>query len=432
MAKDEKKQTVWKRVRKYFQLQDPLLWGILTIILLFGIYLRFYNIEAVVNFGWDQARDAWIVRDILHGKLVLLGPRTGIGHIHLPPLYFYSLAPFYFLSNFDPVGALYHNFFANIFNFVTLFYVTKKMWGNYSALFVTLIYATSHYIININIVPWNVTTMPGFSALIFYAIYQIYQEKYKWVFILWALCGFYFNLHFTAIYLPFIALASLIFVKQKKKVIYYSLLSIPLYLVWLTPNIIHAIQTGGGDSGLLAGFFSDYYHGFHARFFLYRLEDALVMFKVIFHSEVLQPLKYIVPALFLLFAVLEKDKQQRLLAYMISLWFIIPWVGFTLYSGPTSEYYYLYQVPMVLFMFVYIQKKLLRIHKPSVLIILIIFWSFYIFENVKGNIIKPEYGGLMKQKDETREGIQDGKKYKYNEGDIKSYLYEIWVKEKRL
>ena len=67
-------------------------------LLLIGLYLRFWNIENSFQFGWDQARDAWKVRDILTGTLVLNGPRTGIGHFHLGPIWYYYLAPFYFLT----------------------------------------------------------------------------------------------------------------------------------------------------------------------------------------------------------------------------------------------------------------------------------------------------------------------------------------------
>ena len=76
-------------------------------IVLIGMYLRFYKIEYIQSFGWDQGRDAWLVRDIINGKIVLNGPRTGIGHFHLGPLWYYLLVPFYLLTNLDPVGAIY-------------------------------------------------------------------------------------------------------------------------------------------------------------------------------------------------------------------------------------------------------------------------------------------------------------------------------------
>lgn len=74
-------------------------------IIIVGLYLRFYNFQYTISFGWDQARDAMVVRDILSGHLTLLGPRTGEGHIHLGPAYYYLLAPFYFITNLDPIAS---------------------------------------------------------------------------------------------------------------------------------------------------------------------------------------------------------------------------------------------------------------------------------------------------------------------------------------
>ena len=48
------------------------------ILLLIFLYLRFWNIENTMEYGWDQARDAWKVRDILSGTVVFDGPRRTI------------------------------------------------------------------------------------------------------------------------------------------------------------------------------------------------------------------------------------------------------------------------------------------------------------------------------------------------------------------
>src|SRR3990167_11336272 len=118
--------------------------GVLILFLLLvlvGLYLRFWNFENSISFGWDQARDAWKTRALLGGKWVFDGPRTGVGHFHLGPLWFYLLWPFYYLTGWDPIGAIYLNFFVNIFNFVALFWVTRKVFSDNAALFVTFLYA---------------------------------------------------------------------------------------------------------------------------------------------------------------------------------------------------------------------------------------------------------------------------------------------------
>ncbi|MCR4260991.1 MAG: hypothetical protein NUV69_00810 [Candidatus Curtissbacteria bacterium] len=79
---------------------------LLIAIIAIGIYLRFYNYENEFRFGWDQSRDAWIVRDILEGQPVLKGPRVGVGDFYLGPAYFYLLAAlsgFFFHIHFTTV-----------------------------------------------------------------------------------------------------------------------------------------------------------------------------------------------------------------------------------------------------------------------------------------------------------------------------------------
>jgi len=415
-------------------------WIVFILILIIGMYLRFYDFQNVIGFGWDQGRDAQMVRNILSGKLTLIGPRTGVGHMHLGPVYYYILAPFYYFTNLDPVGSDYLNILMNIINFVIIFIVTKKLFGKYNALFVTLIYSISSYLINVNQVPWNVTLMPGLAVLIFYAITQIYEQKYKWVFILWTLSGFFFNIHFTAIFIPFINIASLIFVKEKRKVFLYSLMSIPLYVIWFVPNIIYQSQANG-DTQLYKDFIHYYYIGFHFRFLMYRLPQSLVQFRSILNIPQLYFLQYLLPIIFIVLLYFEKNVKQKLYGYITMLWFIIPLIGFTLYGGPLSDYYFLYNAPMVLFILAYLQKKLLTLkYKSLILTLLVIFWLFYAYINTKSLWIKPSDGGLNGQKQYVQTVIANSKSKlfkktiakfkKYNEGDTDAYLYSIYTQKK--
>lgn len=101
------------------------------VVLLIGMYLRFYRIYDVQSFGWDQAKDAWKTRDILMRQIVLDGPRTGVGHFNLGPLWYYLLSPFYYFAKLDLRGANYLNILVNIFNFCAIFWVTKKIFTSH-------------------------------------------------------------------------------------------------------------------------------------------------------------------------------------------------------------------------------------------------------------------------------------------------------------
>lgn len=405
--------------------------GILTA----GMFLRFYRIGETQNFGWDQARDAWRVRDIIVKHIwVLNGPRTGVGHFELGPLWFYLLVPFYWLTGLDPMGANYLNIIVNIFNFVAIFWVTKKIYDNYAASFVTLIYATSRYLFEINRVSWNVSPVPGVAALIFYGIYQVVLKKnYRFVPVVAFLTGLFFHLHFAIVFLPFIIILSFVFAHDKIKVIKYGLLSLPLFLIWFIPTVLYDLQTKGSNLNTFNSFLKYYFiPGFHLRFFIYRLHDAFIQFQMILSLPNIKVLEYIIPAVFFVLVIFEKDKKQRLLGYLISLWFLVPAVGYTFYAGSTSEYYMLLNAPMVLYVLVYLQRKLLKLKfRPIVLTLLTAVWAFFIYYNTAYVLTHPKNEGLLKQEKEVRESIKNGDKIGFNEGDIKAYLYQIWVDDKK-
>lgn len=402
-------------------------------IVLVGLYLRFWNFENSVLYTWDQGRDAWKTRDILTGQIVLNGPRTGLGHVNLGPLWYYLLAPFYYFSNLDPVGAIYLNIFVSLFNFISAYWVTKKIYNDYAALFVTLILAVSRYLMGITQIPWNVSPIFGVSILIFYSIYKIVFEKnYKWIPILAFLTGLFEHLHFSVVFLPPIILLSLVFAKDKKKIFLRGLASLPFFLIWLIPNVLWDIQSKNSNLHLFQNFLNDYLikGGFHFRFFLFRLHDAFIQFQtVLSFPHEFKFLKFIIPAIFAIFIIFEKDKKKKHLGYLMSLWFIVPAFMYAFYGGSTSEYYVLINAPMVLYILIYLQGKLLQLKRVPILLLFIAVWSFYIYYNTKDQWIKPVFGGLAKQKHEVREAINQGRKIEYNEGVIESYLYFIWTND---
>jgi hypothetical protein len=62
---------------------------------------------------------------------------------------------------------------------------------------------------------------------------------------------------------------------------------------------------------------------------------------------------------------------------------------------------------------------------------LIIFWFIFSYFQTKDLWIKDDTGGLKKQKEEVRQRIRENNKINFNEGDIKSYLWQIWVEDKK-
>lgn len=407
---------------------------IFILIVFIGMYLRFYKIDEYKTLGWDQARDAWKVRDIIKGQIMLIGPRTGVGQFHLGPFWFYLLVPFYFLTGMDPVAANYLNILVNLLNFVIIFVVTKKIYDKNFALFVSLVYATNRYLIEINRVPWNVSMVPGIALLIFYAIFKVvYEKKYKWLLIISFLTGLFFHLHFSVVFLPLIILLSFILVKDKKKVLVWSIASLPLLFIWLIPNVIYDIQTKNNNLNLFNNFLRDYLiNGFHLRFFLYRINDAFIQFQtILLLPNTYKLIKFIIPVIYSLMVFFDKNKKQRILGYLIMLWFLAPAVVYSFYGGLTSEYYMLMNSVLVIYILAYLQNKILKIKFKPILLASIIFWVCFTYFQSKDLWIKIPDRGLVDQKKAVRSRMNINEKIGYKEGEIESYLWQIWVEDKK-
>ena len=121
------------------------------VIFLLGYLLRvFYLKDNALLFTYDQARDALIVQQILSGDLKILGPPTSTGTAFHGALYYYLLAPGYWLGRGSPVIASYWlAFIASLSVFIvyklTTWLSKKKLAGILAALFYAVSFEATQY-----------------------------------------------------------------------------------------------------------------------------------------------------------------------------------------------------------------------------------------------------------------------------------------------
>jgi hypothetical protein len=98
-----------------------------------------------INFIYDQARDAFTVQQILEGHLKILGPPTsGAPGLFHGILYYYVVAPAYFLGHGDPLAVAYWIAFVNALGVFAVFYLTRLLTNkNTPAIISALIFAFS-------------------------------------------------------------------------------------------------------------------------------------------------------------------------------------------------------------------------------------------------------------------------------------------------
>ena len=106
----------------------------IIVILLTAAFLRLYKIEDYMTFLGDEGRDVTIVRGILHGDFTFLGPRASAGDFFLGPIYYYFMAPFLFISNYNPVGPAVMVALLGVATVFLVYRVGREFFGNSAGL----------------------------------------------------------------------------------------------------------------------------------------------------------------------------------------------------------------------------------------------------------------------------------------------------------
>lgn len=121
---------------------------VLLFILSFIIRVWFLPVGAL-TFGYDQARDAVLSRQIAQGDFKILGPSSSTPGLYHGVLYYYVLAPIYGFTQ-NPIAAAYWMAFLNSLTvFVVAYFAylfTKNKWAGIAAgLFYAFSYEASQY-----------------------------------------------------------------------------------------------------------------------------------------------------------------------------------------------------------------------------------------------------------------------------------------------
>src|SRR3989344_2702140 len=172
------------------------------IILLIASFMRLYRIADYMTFLGDEGRDAMVAREILSGNLTLLGPRASAGDFFLGPIYYYMIAPFLYITRFDPVGPAIMVALFGIATVALLYIFAKKYFGIKAAIISSLLYAVSPLVIAYSRSSWNPNPMPFFSLLTFYFLAKALEKRKSKLFIAAGfLIGIMMQLHYLTVFL---------------------------------------------------------------------------------------------------------------------------------------------------------------------------------------------------------------------------------------
>lgn len=194
---------------------------VIILILIAAAFMRLYMIEDYISFLGDEGRDVIIAREILSGEFTLLGPRSSAGDFFMGPFYYYLIAPFLFLTNYNPVGPA---IMVALFGIATvwLVYWTGRIFFNTAAgLIAALLYTFSPLVLEYSRSSWNPNILPFFAILIIYLIYKISinNKGLKWYLLLGVLLGLSLQLHYLSLILWTVVFLFIFIIGKKEQLI---------------------------------------------------------------------------------------------------------------------------------------------------------------------------------------------------------------------
>ncbi len=166
-------------------------WLILLAIFVFGLGIRFLYFPHNIYFGYDQARDAFIAREILEGNLKIVGPSSSEEGLSHGPLYFYFYAPWYWLFRGDPVGVAIFLRILNALGILMTYKIAKGLFGRGVGLIAALGFAVSYeqsqFGLDFGNPAFGVITVLGFYWSLSRLLFDKDKNALIWVALFWGL-----------------------------------------------------------------------------------------------------------------------------------------------------------------------------------------------------------------------------------------------------
>ncbi len=425
--------TTSKKINRY----KALLLNNKIIIIVFAIFLlhlftRTYQLDIKNPFGYDQVDNAWASMNIIvNHKFPLLGFQAkGNSGIYIGPIYYYFISIFYFLTNLNPIASGIAAGVTSIFTFLTLFYITKKLFSINAALISVVIYTVGFPSIMFDRIQGPINFIPSISLIIFYSLYKVITGKPKYLLLLGIALGFSFHVHLSSIYYILIILLMLPFFPKTKETIINAAISFFVFMLFLTPNIIAFLQNAGNVSQGL-GYGQTSYHGFHLRRVAQLFNDALIQFEPILAFPILKPLKFILIPLFIFVYLFKSLSREKLLfCYLVILYFLVPWLVLSTYSGEISDYYFAINRFVALLIIAYFINFVLSTNFLLGKIVIIILILVYSINGINALFVYKDVG-LYDRENTVRKAILEGKEIGFQQGVPESYIYYYLMRKKR-
>lgn len=323
-------------------------WNLLIlIILLLAFVVRIYRIGELLDFHYDQGRDALVIWDLLYkGKMFLIGPTTGLAGVFRGPFYYYLIAPFYFLGQGNPIYPSLFLSLTTVLAIWLMYYLVSKFQDKQSGLIAVLIASFSYFMVWTSRWLSNPTPMLLLSVVLVWAMYLVLKQKqYGWyvIVLVSGLSLFSFGSSGELFYIPAILIFLILNWKNRPN-IKTLVVSAVLFIFTFSPLLIFDIKHGGIlRQGIAKNFIEEksftfpskniienrtklYYESFSTKLFHSKGRSELVLLSILLISFI-----YLLPSFY-------KNKFTRIILILL----ISPLIGLYFYQGNNNNFYEYY------------------------------------------------------------------------------------------
>ncbi|MCX6704624.1 MAG: glycosyltransferase family 39 protein [Candidatus Woesebacteria bacterium] len=373
-----------KKVKKFFS-TNYLLIAIMSL----ASFLRFFRINDLLGFWYDQGRDALVIWDMFHGiKFSLVGQMMGFTGILRGGWFYWLLTPFYALGRGNPIWPTFFLITTSVLAIFLLYKSGVEIGGKKVGIMSALVASVSIYVINAS--RWLSGTTPELfvSILLFWAVLK-FLEKKNWAIPLIAfLVGMSFQFEgATEVY--FVPALLLIFFINRKILPSFKtfVLAFVLFMIPAVPQIIFEFRHPGVLSGALYNFV------FHEKTFTFRFWDIvrtrLPYYYGLFYSKFWLNQGILFAPFFVLFVFTLATKWKEFWLSskfkMLFIFAVAPFIGtlfFISNLGAVYDYYFTayYLIWILLFSFVLLSTSKGQLGR----LIIAVFVAVLLVENAIG------------------------------------------------
>lgn len=319
---------------------------IATIFILTASFLRLYNLGGFITFLGDQGRDASIVRNIITFKhFPAIGAPSSVGQIYLGPFYYYLIAPWLLIFNFNPVGLGYGVAIMSILGLIAAYIIIRKECSEIISLMFLAVITFSFTLVNLSRFSWNPNLLPIFSFMTLYFFHLwVTQRRLLYAAIFGSLIALTVQLHHLALLLfgPIILMYFYHLYRswEKKDLLIQLIPAIGAFIFFSSPLIVFDLRHDFLNTKSFLKLFSSG-NVVSEGSYIDRLNATV---NGLFHFSFQMP-EYI-PAAIILFilllglfgVIIKKTKSDFLLLHLLTLAIFI--FGFALLSSPRHYHYY--------------------------------------------------------------------------------------------